>query len=149
MWSSMTAAYEGLSANMKQMLGSLYAVHDFTHGFKETLSTAEGRERLKDAIIDNPPVQHPVINLHPVTNKPCIYVNELFTTRILGIPKLESESILNFLFKHIQTPEYTCRFNWSSNCIVLWDNRCTQHKPINDYFPAHRKLERITVESSK
>ena len=148
MWSSMTAAYEGLSANMKQMLGSLYAVHDFTHGFKETLSTAEGRERLKEAIIDNPPVQHPVINLHPVTNKPCIYVNELFTTRILGIPKLESESILNFLFKHIQTPEYTCRFNWSPNCVVLWDNRCTQHKPINDYFPAHRKLERITVESS-
>ncbi|GIR41118.1 MAG: hypothetical protein CM15mP51_18980 [Porticoccaceae bacterium] len=47
---------------MKQMLGSLYAVHDFTHGFKETLSTAEGREKLKEAIIDNPPVQHPVIN---------------------------------------------------------------------------------------
>ena len=32
------------------------------------------------------------------------------------------------------------------NAIAIWDNRCTQHKPINDYFPAHRLLERITVD---
>ena len=147
LWSSMTAAFNGLSSNMQEMLKGLSAVHDFSHGFQETLSQPEGRKRLKLAIKENPPVTHPVINIHPITKKFGIYVNELFTTKITNLPKSESDYLLNFLFNHIKTPEFTCRFNWSKNAVVIWDNRSTQHKPINDYFPASRRLERITIES--
>ena len=147
LWSSMTAAFNGLSSNMQDMLKRLSAVHDFSHGFQETLSQPEGRKRLKLAIKENPPVTHPVINIHPVTKKCGIYVNELFTTKITNLPKSESDYLLNFLFNHIKTPEFTCRFNWSKDAVVIWDNRSTQHKPINDYFPASRRLERITIES--
>ena len=33
--------------------------------------------------------------------------------------------------------------------MAFWDNRCTLHKPINDYFPEHRLLERITVDGDE
>ena len=145
LWASATTAYDALSVSMQQFLDGLVAVHDFRHGFKESLAEEGGPERLALAIKDNPPVEHPVIQTHPESGKKVIFVNSLFTTHILGMKKNESRAILDFLFEHLVTPEFTCRFSWEPNCVALWDNRSTQHKPINDYFPAHRQLHRITI----
>ncbi|MCP5165337.1 MAG: taurine dioxygenase [Pseudomonadales bacterium] len=149
LWASMTAAYEGLSAQMQAFLQGLTAVHDFAHGFKESLAEPGGRERLAPAIAANPPVRHPVIRTHPETGRKVIFVNSLFTTHIEGLPRAESDALLQFLFRHVTTPEYTCRFQWRPHSIAIWDNRSTQHKPINDYFPAHRKLLRITIDGDR
>ena len=149
LWSSMTSAYEPLSQPMKDFLDNLNAEHDFSHGFKESLAEPGGRERLKDAIKDNPPVIHPVIQTHPESGKKVIFVNTLFTTKIIELSADESNSILNFLYDYIKTPEFTCRFSWEPNSIAFWDNRSTQHKPVNDYFPSHRMLERITIDGNK
>lgn len=149
LWASMTVAYEGLSEPMKAFLEGLNAVHDFSHGFKESLAEPGGRERLADAVAANPPVLHPVIRTHPETGKKVIFVNSLFTTHILGLTPGESEALLAFLYRHVTTDEYTCRFQWRANSIAIWDNRSTQHKPVNDYFPAHRRMERITIDGDK
>ena len=149
LWSSMTSAYEALSQPMKDFLDNLNAEHDFSHGFKESLAEPGGRERLKDAIKDNPRVIHPVIQTHPESGKKVIFVNTLFTTKIIELSADESNSILNFLYDYIKTPEFTCRFSWEPNSIAFWDNRSTQHKPVNDYFPSHRMLERITIDGNK
>lgn len=149
LWSSMTAAYSGLSSSMQTMLDGLTAVHDFATGFKESLAEPGGRERLAPALAANPPVEHPVIRVHPESGKKVIFVNPLFTSHIVGLPSKESQALLNFLYEHVTTPEYTVRFNWQPDCIAIWDNRSTQHRPVNDYFPAHRKLERITVLGDK
>jgi taurine dioxygenase len=149
LWASMTAAYVGLSTPMQQFLEGLTAVHDFAHGFKESLAEPGGRERLAAAVAANPPVRHPVIRTHPETGKKVIFVNSLFTTHIEGLTAAESDSVLQFLYRHITTPEYSCRFKWQPNSIAIWDNRSTQHKPINDYFPAHRRLQRITIDGDK
>lgn len=149
LWSSMTAAYEGLSQPMQDMLEGLHAVHDFQHGFKESLAEPGGRERLADAVASNPPVVHPVIRTHPESGKKVIFVNSLFTTHIQEVPPAESDAILNFLYRHITTAEYTCRFRWEPDSLAIWDNRSTQHKPVNDYFPAHRKLLRTTIDGDK
>lgn len=149
MWSSMTAAYRGLSVEMQAFLLGLSAVHDFSHGFRESLAEAGGKEHLAQAVADNPPLQHPVIRTHPESGEKLIFVNELFTTHICGLTSNESDYLLTFLFQHIQTDEYCCRFRWSNNALVLWDNRSTQHKPVNDYFPAHRRMERITIDGDQ
>ena len=149
LWSSMTAAYNGLSAQMQGFLEGLTAVHDFSYGFKESLAEPGGRERLADAVAANPPVRHPVIRTHPETGKKVIFVNSLFTTHIEGLTSAESRAILDLLFEHVTTPEFTCRFKWRPHSIAIWDNRSTQHKPINDYFPAHRRLQRITIDGDK
>ena len=143
---SMTAAYDALSAQMKEFLSGLTAEHDFSWGFKESLAEPGGRERLAEAVANNPPVVHPVIRTHPESAKKVLFVNSLFTTRILELEKQESAALLEFLYEHVATPEFSCRFNWEPNTIAIWDNRSTQHKPINDYFPAHRMLHRIVID---
>ena len=70
-------------------------------------------------------------------------------TVVIRATGAESDALLQFLFRHITTPEYTCRFQWRPHSIAIWDNRSTQHKPINDYFPAHRRLLRITIDGDK
>ena len=149
MFASMSAAYEGLSDRMKSMLSGLTAVHDFTYGFKESLAEPGGRERLADMVAANPPVEHPVIRTHPISGKKCLYVNSLFTVRIKGMHERESRALLEFLYRHVTTPEYTCRFDWQPNSVAFWDNRITQHKPVNDYWPAHRKMQRITIDDGE
>lgn len=148
LFASMSAAYEGLSDAMQQFLSSLTAIHDFSHGFKESLNAPGGRERLAQMVADNPPVEHSVIRVHPETGKKCIYVNSLFTVGIKDMKPRESDAMLAFLFDHVTTPEYTCRFRWQPDSIAFWDNRSVQHKPVNDYWPQHRKMQRITIDDA-
>ena len=149
LWSSMTAAYTALPGDMQAFLGELTAVHDFAHGFRESLNEPGGHERLASALKNYPPVSHPVIRTHPETGKKVIFVNSLFTTHIEQLSRQESDRILRFLFKHITGMQFTCRFEWQPHSIAIWDNRSTQHKPVNDYFPAHRRLFRITVDGAR
>ena len=149
LFASMTAAYEGLSPGMQSYLEGLTAVHDFSHGFRESLAEPGGRERLADAVAANPPVRHPVVQTHPETGKKVLFVNALFTTHIDGLPPLESAEMLQFLWRHASLPEFTCRFSWAPDSLVLWDNRSTQHKPVNDFFPATRRLHRVVSEGDQ
>ena len=149
LFASMTAAYEGLSPGMQSYLEGLTAVHDFSHGFRESLAEPGGRERLADALAANPPVRHPVVQTHPETGKKVLFVNALFTTHIDGLPPLESAEVLQFLWRHASLPEFTCRFSWAPDSLVLWDNRSTQHKPVNDFFPATRRLHRVVSEGDQ
>jgi len=145
LFASMTAAYEALSAPYRALLDGLTATHDFAHGFKESLAEPGGRERLAGAIADNPPVSHPVVRTHETTGRRALFVNTLFTTRINELSAAESESVLAYLFSHLVTPEFTVRLQWAPETLVVWDNRVTQHKPVNDFLPQHRRHHRITI----
>ena len=57
----------------------------------------------------------------------------------------ESAPLLNYLFQHRRGPEFTCRFRWEPGSIALWDNRCTQHNPVNDYHGHRRVMHRVTL----
>lgn len=149
LFASMSAAYAGLSSAMQSLLSGLTAVHDFSFGFKESLAEPGGAERLAQMVIDNPPVEHPLIRTHPVSGKKSIYVNSLFTVNIKGMQVKESDALLKFLFEHVTTPEYTCRFQWQENSVAFWDNRITQHKPVNDYWPGRRRMQRITIDDGE
>ena len=149
LWASAAAAYDALSAPFKRLLEGLSAEHDFRHGFRESLAEPGGAERLAPAIAANPPVRHPVIRTHPETGRKAIYVNPLFTTRIVEMTAAESRQVLDFLFEHLVTDEFTVRLNWAPLTLVMWDNRSTQHRPINDYFPQHRKHHRVTLAGER
>lgn len=149
LWASTTAAFDTLSLAVQNMLLQLEAVHDFGFGFQDSLAEPGGYARLKDAIAANPAQIHPLITTHPYTQKKAIFVNGLFTLKIRGVSALESRAILNMLYAHIVVPEHTVRLNWEVNTLVIWDNRITQHKPVNDYFPQRRLLHRVTVAGER
>lgn len=149
LWASALAAYDSLSAPMKELLDPLQAGHDFSYGFKESLAEPGGVERLADMVAENPPVVHPLIRTHPESQRKGIYVNPLFTTHIEGLSKLESNSLLSFLYEHIRTAEFTVRLAWQPYTLAIWDNRSTQHKPVNDFFPQERLMHRVTITGDK
>ena len=149
LWASASAAYDGLSDKMRGFLDGLVAVHDFRQGFRESLAEPGGAERLADAIAANPPVEHPLIRTHPESGRKSIYVNALFTSHIKDLKPRESEQLLSFLYRHIVTEEYTVRLNWQPGTVAIWDNRSTQHKPINDFLPQHRLMHRVTITGDR
>ena len=148
LFASLSAAYSDLPLDLKQSLEAMTAVHSFEYGFKESLSEPFGREKLAQALIDNPPVEHPVVCTHPVTGKKLIYVNSLFTLKIKSLNDSESSELLEFLCDHIKKDKYQCRFSWEINSIAFWDNRSVIHKPDNDYWPQLRRMERITIDNT-
>lgn len=148
LWSSAAAAFDALSKPMKSMLLELTAEHDFAHGFRESLAEPGGRDRLQGALDANPPVVHPLIRTHPGSGRRAIYVNPLFTTRIMELEPAESEALLNLLHKLCVVDELTVRLDWSQDTVAVWDNAVTLHKPVNDFFPQPRKLHRLTVQGA-
>ena len=88
---------------------------------------------------------HPLVKKHPVTGKPHLYVNPGFTNQIVGMNSTDSLRLLNYLYEHMNQPKYQIRFKWSKNTIAIWDNRCTMHFALADYFPEKRKMHRITI----
>jgi taurine dioxygenase len=148
-WASLFAAWEALSDRMQHYLDGLTARHSFAHGFRHSLAEPGGWERLGETVRANPPVRHPVVRTHPRSGRRALFVNRLFTTHIEGLREAESDAVLRFLFEHLETPEFSCRFRWSADALAFWDNRSTLHRPVNDYFPAHRRMERITIAGDR
>ncbi|MFU8816465.1 MAG: TauD/TfdA dioxygenase family protein [Pseudomonadales bacterium] len=149
LWASASRAYEALSEPLRRMLDEMHAVHDFRHGFQESLAEPGGAERLADAVAANPPVRHPLIRTHPQTGRRAIFVNRLFTTHIEGLTRAESDALLEFLYRHVVTDEFTVRLSWRADTVAIWDNRTTQHKPVNDFFPQHRMMHRVTIAGER
>jgi taurine dioxygenase len=149
LWMSLGAAFDALPESMQQKLDGLSAEHSFVHGFRESLAEPGGPERLADAVAANPPVEHPVVRRHPVNGRRLLFVNSLFTVRILDMDAPESTELLDSLYQHQARQEFQVRFAWAENSIAFWDNRQTQHCPVNDYWPALRRLERITIEGDR
>lgn len=145
-WSSMIAAYEALSEPFRRLLDGLHAVHDLTKAFpKERYGMGEDEARWEEARRKSPPVTHPVIRTHPVSGRRGIFVNESFTTRILGLAAKESDTLLRFLFEHVARPEHTVRWRWKPGDVAFWDNRLTQHYALADYLPQRRVMHRATI----
>jgi len=144
MFASMYAAYDALSDRMKTYLDGMEAVHGSEHVYRGRYGL---NEKLRDE--DYPENTHPMVRTHPVTGRKGLYVNSGFTTRIKDLPRGESRAILDFLFHHIATPEFHCRFSWKANSMAFWDNRCTQHHALWDYYPEVRHGYRVTVKGDR
>lgn len=134
LFASMYAAYDALSERMKAYLEGLTATHDGKLAFGRF--DPEGRY---------PVAVHPVIRQHPVTGRKVIFVNRGFTSHINELSADESRSILEFLFRQCENPLFQVRFRWEPHSVAFWDNRCTQHLAIWDYYPHVRSGFRVQI----
>jgi taurine dioxygenase len=150
MFASQYAAYEGLSPAMQELLAPLRAVN--SSAMADVSKTREDRLRDHDGDGEPPPdyeAVHPVVRTHPETGRRALYVNVAHTARFDGMTEEESRPLLEFLFRHQVRPEYTCRFRWEVGSLALWDNRCVQHNPVNDYHGCRRVMHRITLSGDR
>ena len=149
LFANMVMAYETLSPGMKAMLENLVAVNasakaDVTRTREDRIRT-DGSDGAKKELV----AEHPVVRTHPETGRKALYVNFAHTVRFRDMTEQESAPILEFLFQHQIRPEFTCRFAWQVGSLALWDNRCTQHNPVNDYHGFRRVMHRITLQGDR
>jgi len=143
------AAYDALSSGMKDMLDGLYAINSSAKA--DVTKTREDRiaERGTETAKQTLQAEHPVVRTHPETGRKALYVNFGHTLRFRNMSEEESAPLLKFLFTHQIQPEFTCRFAWRPGSVALWDNRCTQHNPVNDYHGHKRVMHRITLKGDR
>jgi taurine dioxygenase len=143
LYADMYMAYELLSPPMRDFLEGLTAIHDGAGPYSEQRALGLGAP---DPDEPDPQAEHPVITRHPDTGRKLLYVNSGFTTRIVGLRAAESRTLLDMLFRHIESnPKLCCRVHWSPNTLTFWDNRCTQHHAIWDYYPHRRIGGRVSI----
>ena len=146
LWVNCEAAYAALSQPMKDMLEPLHAEHNLSANFGYVAPGVEDPEMKVKIFQKYPPVEHPVIRTHPVSGRKCLYVNEMVTTRIIGLEPDESDVILAFLIQHLKNPVFHCRLHWQDNTVVVWDNRSVQHVVMGDFQPSYRLNHRIAIK---
>lgn len=144
LWADAAAAYEGLSDEVKARVEGGTATHDLMFDFGDRIAP----ERRAAMAAEFPPQHHPIVRTHPETGERVLFVNASFTSRIDGMAEAEGAALLTHLFDRFKVPEYQVRFRWSPNAVAIWDNRATQHYPVADYWPARRRMERVTIMGS-
>ncbi len=136
-------AYDTLSEGLKRTLDGLVGINTSTKA--EVSKTREDRLRDAGAELKVLLGEHPVVRTHPETGRKALYVNVGHTTQLKDFTEQESAPLLEYLFKHQVRPEFTCRFHWEPGSLAFWDNRCTQHHPVNDYHGFRRVMHRVTL----
>jgi alpha-ketoglutarate-dependent taurine dioxygenase len=142
-WTSLAAAYAGLSAPVRAFVDRLRAEHRYGGADRPTGDGAYAK-RINDNLLV---AVHPVVRVHPVTGERALFVNPGFTSHIVDVSARESRAILDLLYSEITRPEYTVRFRWAPGSVAFWDNRATAHLAPKDieHLDVQRTLHRITL----
>jgi taurine dioxygenase len=152
-WANQYMAFETLSAGLRDTLLGLSAVHSagpaygtggYLDGVKDKMSTKiePSKEAYREQV-------HPAVIAHAETAKPALYLNAVYTQRIAGWSKAESDGLLGHVFRHAVNENFTWRLKWAKGTLAIWDNRCTQHFALNDYHGHRREMVRTSVKGSK
>jgi taurine dioxygenase len=150
-WVNMAEAYRRLPADVKTKIAGLRARHSIEASFGASMPDEQRRAlhaRFPDA-------EHPVVRTHPETGEEFLFVNA-FTTHFVNFHTPENvrfgfdyspgqSELLNYLIRQAAVPEFQVRWRWTPNSFAIWDNRCTQHYAVQDYWPGVRKMERAGI----
>ena len=150
-WVNMAEAYGRLPESVKERIDGLRARHSIEASFGANLPI-EARHALHERF---PDAEHPVVRTHPETGEQILFVNS-FTTHLVnyhtpanvryGIDYAPGAGdLLRYLIAQASIPEYQVRWRWTPDSVAIWDNRCTQHYAVQDYWPAVRKMERCAI----
>lgn len=162
LWCSTGAAFDALGEDLQRLLLSLDAEHDLPWSFRGADNYRFFAEKRVEAgkpygdlieeeirmIRENPATTHPAVITHPMTNRPTLFVNYIWTKRLMGLHPDLSDSMLRMLYEWVKRPEFSCRFRWEPDSIAIWDNFATQHYATFDYAPHYREMQRMTCGST-
>jgi taurine dioxygenase len=147
-WADMTGAYASLSARLRQFVDGLSATHSPTKaggyfaGRDRTGGEAAGRTALTST-------RHPLVRTHPETGERSLFVNPLFTDKVDGLRRHESDVLLALLHETAVAPERLVRWRWEAGDVAFWDNRCTMHYALLDFGTERRRMLRVALEGDK
>jgi len=144
-WADMAGAYASLSPTLRAFVDTLTAVHSPTKagGYFAGRDATGGDAAARTASAVG---RHPVVRVHPETGQPSLFVNPLFTDRIDGLRRRESDALLGMLYDLAVVPERLVRWRWEAGDVAFWDNRCTMHYALLDFGAKRRRMLRVALE---
>jgi taurine dioxygenase len=152
-WANQYMAFETLSHGLRETLTGLEAVHSAgpAYGTGAYLDSVKDRMSTKIAPSKDAYAEqiHPAVIAHAETGRAALYLNPVYTQRIAGWSKPESDGLLGHLFRHAVNENFTWRLRWAKGTLAIWDNRCTQHFALNDYHGHRREMVRTSVKGTK
>jgi taurine dioxygenase len=143
-FSSAVAAYDGLPEATKARIAGLRYRSSFAFIISRYPRFSDPK-KLQEAAGRYPPVEQPVVRIHPETRARVLYVNDSQTIDIVGLEAAESAALLRDLTDEFKRPEYQVRWKWTDGDIAIWDNRAVQHYGVPDQT-GDRHMARISVE---
>ena len=152
LFASMYAAFETLSTPLRDLVEGLEALHDGLPSFTRYLmdsGTPDGPERLARMREESTTAVHPVVRRHPETGRKALYINRVFTQRIMGLTDIESRNLLNLLCDHSEQASFQVRWRWAPGDVAMWDNRCAMHYASADFGQGHRLMQRVTLKGDR
>jgi taurine dioxygenase len=149
LFANMFAAYDALSAGMQALIDPLRAhytaalVHS-DDGAYAAVAGADRNRRNADHLVTQ--AQHPVVRTHPDSGRRALFVSLAHTARFDGMSRDDSLPLLTQLAQHAVRAEFCCRLRWQVGTLAIWDNRCVQHFPLNDYPGQRRVMHRVILK---
>ncbi|KAJ5193576.1 Taurine catabolism dioxygenase TauD/TfdA [Penicillium cf. viridicatum] len=134
--SSSVRAYSSLSPRFRKRLEGLTAIHTNNDGVSQELKHGQ-QAVMRRGVLQ---AEHPVVLVRPVTKQKTLYVNPVYTKKIVGFDQEESDCILKFLFGHIaKRQDFSCRIRYEAGTLLVWDQRVTNHSQTLDYSIRDRR----------
>ena len=145
-------AYEDLDAEMKSKIDNLKVVHSAKLPYADDGFYATEKEQRSMNIITSKEAKkeqlHPLVKVHPETQKKGLFINPVYTSHICGFNEEESFLLLSKLYEHMTQERYIYRHKWNENMLLMWDNRTVMHMAEGGYDGYDRLLHRITIANS-
>ena len=144
LFANMYAAYDALDDATKDEIEDLRVIHD--HDYILSLSPELSKKRDKGTYDELPPVEHPLVQVHPVTQKRCLLLSPHTMVNIVGMEEGRGRALLDRLIAHATDERFVYRHVWNQHDIIMWDNRCTMHsvEPF-DNVNIRRIMHRVTL----
>jgi taurine dioxygenase len=143
-WSDMAATYEAMSPTLRGFLDGLTATHTPAKagGYFSQRDPGGDKARRTAAV---GATHHPVVRVQPETGVRSVFVNPLFTDKIDGLRRAESDALLGVIHQAAIQPERLVRWHWREGDVAFWDNRCTMHYALLE-FTGPRRMNRVALE---
>jgi taurine dioxygenase len=142
LFANMYAAHDGLDRAMQARIAGLRAVHDLDYSRRLSGAKVQMTEEQRRAA---PPVEHPILRVHPETGRKAIYLGE-HASHVAGMPLAEGRALIAAINAHATQAAYVYRHRWSRHDLVMWDNRCVLHSATDfDWLNDRRVMRRTTV----
>lgn len=142
-WTNLAAAYQALSAPLRQFVATLRGEHRFQAPVGASSDSTYQQLVAARRLVS----EHPLVTVHPETGEQVLYVSPGFLKRIVGLRARESRVLLELLWEHAVASEFTVRFKWEPGSVAFWDNRASAHVAPNDIYALDfpRQLYRTTL----
>lgn len=149
LFSNQATAFAALPEARKEELRGLKAVHSARRGYAPDGMYGDRDKGRSMAIRPGEAAMathtHPLVKPHPETGEDVLFCSIAYTIGFEGMEDAAAMALLLELHEWCQQDRFVYRHKWEPGMLVMWDNRCLNHRATGGYEGYRRELHRTTI----